>query len=154
MYKQTPTNGLVVYCGVILMEDGKTEKKINFDFEPFKPINQSLYFCDNKFHTEALQCLLADDDKFGFVVVDGNGALWATLQGNNRDILQKIQVQLPKKHGRGGQSSVRFARIREEKRHNYLRKVAEHTQNHFITDDKPNVVGLILAGSANFKNEL
>jgi len=49
---------------------------------------------------------------------------------------------------------VRFARIREEKRHNYLRKVAELTQNHFITDDKPNIVGLILAGSANFKNEL
>lgn len=68
--------------------------------------------------------------------------------------MQKILVQLPKKHGRGGQSSVRFARIREEKRHNYLRKVAELTQFHFITDDKPNVVGLILAGSANFKNEL
>lgn len=49
---------------------------------------------------------------------------------------------------------MRFARIREEKRHNYLRKVAELTQNHFITDDKPNIVGLILAGSANFKNEL
>lgn len=27
-------------------------------------------------------------------------------------------------------------------------------QQHFITDDKPNVVGLILAGSAHFKNEL
>lgn len=79
LYKQTPTNGLVLYCGVILMEDGKTEKKVNFDFEPFKPINQFLYFCDNKFHTEALNTLLADDEKFGFVVVDGNGALYATL---------------------------------------------------------------------------
>lgn len=25
---------------------------------------------------------------------------------------------------------------------------------HFITDDKPNVAGLVLAGSANFKTEL
>jgi len=39
LYKQTPPNGLVIYCGVILMEDGKTEKKVNFDFEPFRPIN-------------------------------------------------------------------------------------------------------------------
>ena len=39
LYKNTPPNGLVIYCGVILMEDGKTEKKINFDFEPFRPIN-------------------------------------------------------------------------------------------------------------------
>lgn len=68
--------------------------------------------------------------------------------------MQKIVVQLPKKHGRGGQSSVRFARIREEKRHNYLRKVAELCTFHFISDDKPNVAGLVLAGSAAFKNEL
>jgi len=54
LYKNTPTNGLVLYCGVILMEDGKTEKKITFDFEPFKPINQFLYFCDNSFKTDPL----------------------------------------------------------------------------------------------------
>ncbi len=29
------------------------EKKVSIDFEPFKPINTSLYLCDNKFHTEA-----------------------------------------------------------------------------------------------------
>lgn len=79
LYKQTPPNGLCLYCGVILMEDGKTEKKVNFDFEPFRPINQSLYNCSGKFDTEPLRGLLADDDKFGFIVVDGNGALYATL---------------------------------------------------------------------------
>ena len=46
-----PANGLVVYCGTIVTDDGK-EKKVNIDFEPFKPINTSLYLCDNKFHTE------------------------------------------------------------------------------------------------------
>lgn len=46
-----PTNGLVVYCGTIVTNEGK-EKKVNIDFEPFKPINTSLYLCDNKFHTE------------------------------------------------------------------------------------------------------
>lgn len=154
LYKQTPTNGLVIYCGVILMEDGKTEKKINFDFEPFRPINQFLYFCGGKFQTEPLNCLLQDDEKFGFIIVDGNGSLYATLQGNSREILQKITVELPKKHRKGGQSSVRFARLREEKRHNYLRKVAELANSHFITNDKPNVAGLVLAGNAAFKTEL
>jgi peptide chain release factor subunit 1 len=136
------------------MEDGKTEKKINIDFEPFRPINQSVYFCDTKFHTDALQCLLADDEKFGFVIVDGNGALYATITGNNREILQKISVELPKKHRKGGQSSVRFARLREEKRHNYLRKVAELANSHFIENDKPTVKGLVFAGNAGFKVEL
>ncbi len=59
-----PTNGLVVYTGTIMTDDGK-EKKVNIDFEPFKPINTSLYLCDNKFHTEALNELLESDNKCG-----------------------------------------------------------------------------------------
>ena len=52
----------VIYCGTIVTDEGK-EKKVNIDFEPFKPINTSLYLCDNKFHTEALTNLLADDNR-------------------------------------------------------------------------------------------
>ncbi|KAL4112911.1 hypothetical protein QTP88_016628 [Uroleucon formosanum] len=153
LYTKVPPNGLVVYCGTIVTEEGK-EKKVNIDFEPFKPINTSLYLCDNKFHTEALTALLADDNKFGFIVMDGNGALFGTLQGNTREVLHKFTVDLPKKHGRGGQSALRFARLRMEKRHNYVRKVAEVATQLFITNDKPNIAGLILAGSADFKTEL
>jgi peptide chain release factor subunit 1 len=167
-----PPNGLVIYCGTIVTEEGK-EKKVNIDFEPFKPINTSLYLCDNKFHTEALTALLADDNKFGFIVMDGNGALFGTLQvivycslcllcfitkrpmqGNTREVLHKFTVDLPKKHGRGGQSALRFARLRMEKRHNYVRKVAEVATQLYIANDKANIAGLILAGSADFKTEL
>jgi len=142
-----------VYCGEILTAEGK-ERKVNIDFEPFKPINTSLYLCDNKFHTEALAELLESDQKFGFIIMDGNGALFGTLSGNTRDVVHKFSVDLPKKHGRGGQSALRFARLREEKRHNYVRKVAELAVQNFITADKVNVAGLILAGSADFKNDL
>ena len=63
-------------------------------------------------------------------------------------------MELPKKHRKGGQSSVRFARLREEKRHNYLRKVAELANQNFITNDSPNVTGIVLAGNAAFQHEL
>lgn len=53
LYTRIPDNGLVIYCGTILTDDGK-EKRVNIDFEPFKPINTSLYLCDNKFHTEVM----------------------------------------------------------------------------------------------------
>jgi len=86
--------------------------------------------------------------------MDGNGALFGTLSGNTREVIHKFSVDLPKKHGRGGQSALRFARLREEKRHNYVRKVAELAVQNFITNDKVNVAGLILAGSADFKNDL
>lgn len=153
LYSKVPPNGLVIYCGTIVTDEGK-EKKVNIDFEPFKPINTSLYLCDNKFHTEALNALLSDDSKFGFIVMDGNGCLFGTLCGNTRDVLHKFTVDLPKKHGRGGQSALRFARLREEKRHNYIRKVSEVAVQLFISNDKANVTGLILAGSADFKTEL
>merc|ERR1712012_217975 len=152
-YTKVPPNGLVIYCGTIVTDEGK-EKKVNIDFEPFRPINTSLYLCDNKFHTEALTALLADDNKFGFIVMDGNGALFGTLSGNTREVLHKFTVDLPKKHGRGGQSALRFARLRLEKRHNYVRKVSEIATQVFISDAKPNVKGLIIAGSADFKTEL
>jgi peptide chain release factor subunit 1 len=36
-YQRIPPNGLIMYCGLV------NEKKIMVDFEPFKPINTSLY---------------------------------------------------------------------------------------------------------------
>lgn len=154
LYPKVPPNGLVIYCGTI-MNDQNKEREVLVDFEPFKPINTSLYLCDNKFHTEALASLLESDEKFGFIVMDGNGALFGLLTGNTRTVLHKFSVDLPKKHGRGGQSALRFARLRLEKRHNFVRKVAEIAVTQFIPDgQKVNVTGLILAGSADFKTEL
>eukprot|EP00750_Incisomonas_marina_P001394 INCI11164.1.p1 GENE.INCI11164.1~~INCI11164.1.p1 ORF type:complete len:512 (+),score=112.23 INCI11164.1:163-1536(+) len=155
IYTKVPPNGLVVYCGMIITEDGKP-KKVNIDFEPYKPINTSLYLCDNKFHTEALDELLRDDDTFGFIIMDGNGCLFGTLCGSNRTVLHKFTVDLPKKHGRGGQSALRFARLRLEKRKNYIRKVAEIAQQLLIDNstNMPNVAGIVCAGAADFKQKL
>lgn len=154
LYNKCPKNGLVIYCGTVITDEGK-ERRVNIDFEPFKPINTSLYLCDNKFHTEDLNELLMDDEAFGFIIMDGNGSLYGTVQGSNREVLHKFSVDLPKKHGRGGQSALRFARLRLEKRHNYVRKVAELATQLFVTDgQKPNVQGIVLAGSAGFKAEL
>merc|ERR1719454_2362489 len=38
--------------------------------------------------------------------------------------------------------------------HNYVTKVAEMSKQMFITNDKVNVTGIVLAGSADFKNDL
>ncbi|PWZ30744.1 Eukaryotic peptide chain release factor subunit 1-3 [Zea mays] len=109
-----------------------------------------------KEYTEALNELLESDDKFGFIVMDGNGTLFVTLSGNTREVLHRFTVDLPKKHGRGGQSALRFARLLMEKRHNYVRKTAELSTQFFINQatSQPNIAGLILAGSVDFKTEL
>ncbi|OAO13329.1 eukaryotic peptide chain release factor subunit 1 [Blastocystis sp. ATCC 50177/Nand II] len=50
LFNKVPPNGLVIYCGTCINEEGK-EKKMSYAFEPFRPINTSLYLCDNKFDT-------------------------------------------------------------------------------------------------------
>lgn len=153
LYTKVPENGLVIYSGTAVLPDGK-EKKLSLDIIPFKPISQKMYICDDSFRTECLSQLLQDSEIYGFIILDGNGALFATLSGSRKEVLHEFSVDLPKKHGRGGQSALRFERLRNEKRHNYLRKVSEAAVTCFLTQDKPNISGLILAGSAEFKNNL
>jgi peptide chain release factor subunit 1 len=153
LFTKVPQNGLIAFCGTVMNVDGN-ENKLLVTFEPFKPINTSMYMCDSKFHTEALSNLFEQDDKVGFIVIDGHGCLFGLLTGSNRTTLSKFHVDLPNKHGRGGQSEIRFARLRLEKRHNYIHKVAELATSHFITNDIPNIKALILAGCADFKLKL
>jgi len=75
---------------------------MTIDFEPFKAINTTLYKCDNKFYVDQLLGLLEHDAVYGFIVVDGNGALYATLQGNVKEVIHNFNVCLPKKHKKGG----------------------------------------------------
>ncbi|KAF5140878.1 peptide chain release factor subunit 1 [Vairimorpha ceranae] len=152
-YKETPPNGLGIFVGTVLNDQNK-EKKISVGIEPIKPVNTSLYMCDSKFHVDDLLALFEDEFKYGVVVIDGQTTLFASLQGNVKTILQQIHVDLPKKHGRGGQSSVRFARLRVEKRLAYIKKVSEIISNLYLTNNILNVEGIILAGQSDLKNEL
>jgi peptide chain release factor subunit 1 len=43
LYNRVPPNGLVLFVGTILTDEGK-EKKVSFDFEPHKPINTSVSY--------------------------------------------------------------------------------------------------------------
>ena len=61
-----------------------------------RPVNKSLYLCDNKFHTGPLLETLSNDDRYGFIIMDGHGALFGILQGNRREVIHKFGVDLPR----------------------------------------------------------
>ncbi|XP_031402712.1 eukaryotic peptide chain release factor subunit 1-1-like [Punica granatum] len=154
LYGEVPHNGLVLNAGTVLTEDG-IEKNVNIDFEPFKPINASLFLRDSKFHTKALFELLSSDHKFGFIIMDGNGTtLFRTLSGNSPKVLHKFSVEDPsRKRDREGQSALPFAGLGLEKCNNYFRKTAELATQFFIdpSTGQPEVTGLFLLGAAGFK---
>lgn len=124
--------------------------------EPIKPLPNFSYRCDSRFHLDAIQEMFEERQKYGFILIDGNGTMLATLQGTSRETLFRYQASLPKKHHKGGQSAQRFARLRLEARGNYVTKMNEVVTQNFIDrqTNKPNVAGLFLAGNADFKHEL
>lgn len=152
LYNKTPKNGLVILCGIAMINN--KEKMISISLEPFKPMNTNIYLCDNKFHLDSLKNMLTDDDRFGFIIIDGSECLYGAVQGSDCNVLQRFTVDLPKKHNKGGQSAARFGRLRVEKRQNYITIVNEHAVKHFITDNSVNVKGIIIAGSAELKDNL
>jgi len=105
-----PPNGLAIFCGTV-SDEGKERKELTV-LEPIAPLSRFVYLCDSSFHVEQLREQLQESDKYGFIVADGHGYLFATLQGNNLKIEARSCVSLPKKHNKGGQSAVRFERLR------------------------------------------
>jgi peptide chain release factor subunit 1 len=156
-----PANGLVLYSGIVYDDEQHRETKISMCIEPLNPLQHGLYRCETHFLTDFLQQQIMDNindfnaRRYGIIVVDGNGTLFARLdpqQGTT--ILKRFQVSLPKKHGRGGQSAPRFERLRRESIHNYLTKIADNAKSVYLQNGLANVDGFILSGSANIKHEL
>ena len=85
LYKATPPNGLIIFSGQVVQ--GGAEKKMCIDIVPFRPVTSFKYNCESAFDIACLSFLLEDDEKFGFIIVDGGGCLFATLQGNVRTTL-------------------------------------------------------------------
>jgi len=154
LYNKTPKNGLCLLIGTVV--DGNDRKQISLDFEPPKPLSTFLYKCDASFHLDDLFKMLEEDKSFGYLVMDGHGFLVAKISGSYQEILHKEDVSLPPKHGRGGQSALRFARLRESARHNYLRKISETMTKLFIDQNtnKVKVDGLVIGGSADLKTDV
>lgn len=142
-----PKNGIVMFVG-------SAEGHKDVCFEPPSKLQAPVHLCDSKFHVECLSVLSSEHACYGFIIIDGSGCLCGTVSRHNRQVNDKFSVDLPKKHSKGGQSALRFARLRLEKRHNYLKKVSERATKCFISGDVANISGLIVAGAAEFKSEL
>lgn len=154
LYRFVPKNGLVILAGNIIDDNGR-EKKLSIAFSPNKPIKKFVYYCDAQFHLEQLIDAYSESNKkIGYLIIDGNGSYFYTISGSNIELLEEYLVSLPKKHAKGGQSSVRFARLAEEARHNYISKVSEKLIKHFIKNDVPIFEQWYIAGSAGMKDRL
>jgi len=144
LFKETPENGLVIFCGAIPQNGAGSERIETYVITPPEPIHIYLYRCDARFHTEHLQELLREKETYGILLIEASDATLATLQGRRLEIAREISSGVPGKTRAGGQSARRYERLREMRLQEYFRRVGEHANETFLPIE--NLKGIIIAG--------
>jgi peptide subunit release factor 1 (eRF1) len=140
--------------GSIFSGDQKEYKDIII-LEPPKSISYNYYRCDAHFHTESIASLYQSHDNYGIIHIDGQETVFYVLNGIALTRIERFIVQLPRNHDKGGQSQNRIERLRQEKIFEYLKKISEKAQHHYLTDaHEVNIKGLVIVGVAQKKDQI
>ncbi len=151
---KAPPSGLAIFAGVTSHSGHKDFKLESYVFEPKEPISRKMYVCDNRFHVEHLVEKLMEKDIFALLAIDSAKATIATLKGDSIQILKSTRSGAAKKHRKGGQSSVRYARLRVEAIERYLKRVSDEMKQFFIEDAKQELKGVIIGGPGQIKDKV
>ncbi|QGR53757.1 peptide chain release factor erf1 [Moumouvirus maliensis] len=91
-------------------------------------------------------------DDHAILLVSGKKTLFYLHNNNNTKLLKTINEVLPNQHKTGGQSVVRFERIRNEKIQVYVKKIIEYMIQYYTSNGKFKYTNIIIAGPAEIKN--
>jgi peptide chain release factor subunit 1 len=145
LFKETPQDGLVIFCGAIPNEKGIGKEKIEiYSVIPPKPVQISLYRCDDHFWTDHLKEMMKDDKVVAILSIDTQEAGIGILTGDRWEVIDSLTSGVAGKHRQGGQSARRFERLRENELNEYYHRVAEHAKRVFVDDY--DVKGVVIGG--------
>ena len=147
---KTPKNGLAVFSGNVSDTEGKENLQV-WSIEPPKKLKIRTYRCDQKFVIEPLKEMLVSDEVYGLLIIERSEASIGVLEGKHAKMLQHMTSGVPGKTRAGGQSSQRFARIRESMAKEFFKRVAEAMKGHFFENKK--IKGLLIGGPIPTKED-
>jgi peptide chain release factor subunit 1 len=147
---RTPPNGLVAFSGNVAEREGQSDVQV-WSIEPPIPLKQRLYRCDKEFILEPLETMLADESVYGLVVLDRRDAMIGLLKGKSIVPIRKTHSEVPGKMKAGGQSSVRFARLREGATKEHYKKIADYMKEEFLL--LKDLKGIIIGGPGTTIND-
>ncbi len=142
LFKRPPEKGMVLLAGVV--PRGTKDKMEVYIIEPPEPLTTYLYRCDSRFLLEPIKEMLSERGSYGLLLVDRNEATVGMLRGKRIETLRRIISNVPRKHGRGGQSQRRFERLIEIAAHEYFKRVGEKASEVFLNE--PELKGVIVGG--------
>src|SRR6476660_8642396 len=151
LYKETPENGLVIFCGAIPTGKGIGTEKIEiYPIIPPKPVQINLYRCDDHFWIDHIKEMLKDDKVIGVIAIDTQETGLGILTGDRWQTIETLTSGVAGKHRQGGQSARRFERLRDNELNEYYHRVADYAQKIFI--DQFNIKGIIVGGPGPTKD--
>ena len=151
LYKETPENGLVIFCGAIPTGKGIGTEKIEiYPIIPPKPVQINLYRCDDHFWIDHIKEMLKDEKVIGIISIDTQETGLGILTGDRWQTIETLTSGVAGKHRQGGQSARRFERLRDNELNEYYHRVADYAQKIFI--DQFNVKGIIVGGPGPTKD--
>lgn len=150
LYKQTPKNGMALFCGNVSQTEGQEDIKL-WVIEPPHPLKVRLYRCDQEFVLEPLKEMTEVSEVFGLLVMDRKEATIGLLEGKQIKVFRKMTSGVPGKYKAGGQSSARFERIREGLAKEFYRRIADSMKEIFW--DMPKLKGILVGGPIPTKEE-
>ena len=112
-----------------------------YEVIPSEPIQVQMYKCGSSFELEPLERMLDVKKSYGLVLLDGRDASIARLRGTDLKVLDKLHSLAHSKHGHGGQSANRYARMREESIEVFYKRISESMDKQFLPDITEVIVG-------------
>lgn len=150
LYKITPQNGLVIFCGALPTNGPGSEFVFIYDILPPKEVQTYLYRCDDHFHLEILRDMLREEKIIGLLSIDATEAGMGIISGTSFEVIDKLSSGVGGKHRAGGQSARRFERLREMNLTDYYHRIANHAVKSFL-EDIP-IQALIVSGPGGTKD--
>jgi hypothetical protein len=139
------SKGLFIFAGI-----DEYEEEIFELVEPIIKCDHFKYTCSNKFDIFSIKDYLSE---YSGTIIFANGKECLIYEYKNDFIKKKhINANLIKRHGKGGQSQVRFSRLAEESRTHYVSYIIDHLneiktkKNYIFGSDE--IVGMILQNNS------
>jgi peptide chain release factor subunit 1 len=152
LYKQTPENGLVIFCGAIPGPGGPGNETIElFEVLPQKPVTVYLYRCDDHFHLDPLKDMLREQDIIGILSMDATECGLGIVSGDSWEVVDTMSSGVSGKTRKGGQSARRYERLREMELTDYFNRLADHAKKAFL--ESYQIKALIVGGPGPTKDE-
>ncbi len=150
LYRQTPENGIAIFCGNVSDKEGVTDLEI-WAVEPPEPLKTRLYRCDQVFVMDPLKEMVREKELYGFIVLDKSEASIGMLRGTKMVKLKDMESVVPGKTKAGGWSQARYARVREGLLNDFLKKVGEVASSEF--KDNKDILGIVIGGPGPIKEQ-